>query len=39
MPFFNQLNYVTKIEIFVIVAIIIVTVYVSYSLDLFRKGK
>ena len=35
----QNLNYVTKIEILVIVGILIFTAYVFYSLDLFKKGK
>jgi hypothetical protein len=34
----GTLNYITKIEIIVIVGILIFAVYVAYSLDLFKKG-
>ncbi len=34
-----ELNYVTKVEILVIVTILFVTAYLFYSLDLFKKGK
>lgn len=35
----ENLNYVHKVEIFVIAAIVILAAYVAYSLDLFKKGK
>ena len=35
----SQLNYVTRVEIIVIVGILIFAGYVFYSLDLFKKGK
>ena len=35
----QNLNYVTKVEILVIVGIVIFTAYVFYSLDLHKKGK
>lgn len=34
-----QLTYVQWVEMIVILAIVIFTAYIFYSLDLFRKGK
>jgi hypothetical protein len=36
---FAGLSYVTKVEIVVIVAIVLFTVYLFYSLDVFKGGK
>jgi hypothetical protein len=36
---FSNLNYVTKIEILVIVGIVILAGYLFYTLDLHKKGK
>lgn len=36
---FSNLNYITKIEILVIVGIVIFTAYLFYTLDLFKKDK
>lgn len=38
MQFWTNLTYVTRVEILVILAIVVFTAYVFYSLDLFRKG-
>lgn len=35
----DSLNYVHRVEILVIAAIVIFAAYVAYSLDLFKKGK
>ena len=39
MDFLSKLNYVTKVEILVIAAIVVMAVYVAYSLDLLKKEK
>jgi hypothetical protein len=36
---FENLNYVQRVELLVIVAIVIFAAYVFYSLDLHKKGK
>ena len=39
MDFLKNLNYVTKVEILVIAAVVAMAVYVAYSLDLLKKEK
>lgn len=36
---FSNINYVTRVEILVIVGIVIFTGYLFYKLDLLKKGK
>lgn len=36
---FGNLNYIQKVELIVILAILVVAGYLFYSLDLFKKGK
>ncbi len=35
---FSTLNYVTKVELFVIAGILLYALYIAYSLDMFKKG-
>ena len=35
----GKLNYVTRVEILVIAAILVFVVYIAYSLDLFKKDR
>lgn len=35
----ESLNYIHRVEILVIAAIIVFASYIAYSLDLFKKGK
>jgi hypothetical protein len=35
---FTTLNYVTKVELVVIVGILVYALYIAYSLDMFKKG-